>query len=138
KEKANIQALFLLAGGGGGGATGQNTGQGFVNLVHWDDRPGEENSADAISQRTAAALRGLRDAQIFTTVPGAVRGLGDSGFTMQFQNSSGMPREQFLAARDRLVEMANANQRLTSVRLSDLPDAATLKIDVDAQRLTAY
>ncbi|UNU42741.1 efflux RND transporter permease subunit [Sphingopyxis sp. YF1] len=138
QERANIQAVFLLAGGGGGSATGQNTGQGFVNLVHWDDRPGKENSADAIAQRTAAALRGLRDAQIFTTVPGAVRGLGDSGFTMQFQNSSGMPREQFLAARDRLIEMANANKRLTSVRLSDLPDAATLKIDVDTQRLTAY
>src|SRR3546814_12774697 len=34
--------------------------------------------------------------------------------------------------------MANDNPRLTSVRLSDLPDVSTLKIDVDTQRLTAY
>src|SRR3546814_3071103 len=34
--------------------------------------------------------------------------------------------------------MANANPKLTSVRLSDLPDVATLKIDIDTQRLTAY
>ena len=139
QEKANTQALFLIAGGGGGGASGQNTGQGYVNLVHWDDRPGQENTADAIAQRARKALSGLRDAQIFALVPGAVRGLGDtSGFTMELQNRSGMSADEFAAARDRLLEMANANPKLTSVRLSDLPDVATLKIDIDTQRLTAY
>ena len=137
-EKANVQALFLIAGGGGG-ASGQNTGQGFVNLTHWDDRPGRENTADAIVERARGALSGLRDAQIFALVPGAVRGLGDSsGFTMQFQNRSGMSRAEFAEAREKLLAAANANPKLTSVRLSDLPDVATLKIDVDTQRLTAY
>ena len=139
QEKANVGALFLVAGGGGGGATGQNTGQGFLNLVHWDDRPGKENTADAIADRTRKALSGLRDAQVFALVPGAGRGLGDSsGFTMEFQNRSGMSRAEFVAARDRLLDMANANPKLTSVRLSDLPDVATLKVDIDTQRLTAY
>ena len=139
QEKANVGALFLVAGGGGGGATGQNTGQGFLNLVHWDDRPGKDNTADAIADRTRKALSGLRDAQVFALVPGAVRGLGDSsGFTMEFQNRSGMSRAEFVAARDRLLDMANANPKLTSVRLSDLPDVATLKVDIDTQRLTAY
>lgn len=139
-EKANTQALFLVAGGGGGGgAVGQNTGQGFVNLTHWDNRPGEDNTADAIAERARKALSGLRDAQIFALVPGAVRGLGDSaGFTMQFQNRSGMSRAEFVEAREKLLAAANANPKLTSVRLSDLPDVATLKIDVDTQRLTAY
>jgi len=138
-EKANTQALFLIAGGGGGAAAGQNTGQGFVNLTHWDNRPGKENTADAIAERARKALSGLRDAQIFALVPGAVRGLGDSsGFTMQFQNRSGMSRAEFAEAREKLLAAANANPKLTSVRLSDLPDVATLKIDVDTQRLTAY
>jgi multidrug efflux pump len=138
-EKANTQALFLIAGGGGGGAAGQNTGQGFVNLTHWDDRPGKENTADAIAERARKALSGLRDAQIFALVPGAVRGLGDSsGFTMQFQNRSGMSRAEFAEAREKLLAAANANPKLTAVRLGDLPDVATLKIDVDTQRLTAY
>ncbi len=41
--------------------------------------------------------RNLRDAQVFTLVPGAVAGLGDSsGFTMQFQNTQRPePPEQF-------------------------------------------
>ncbi|MBL8650357.1 MAG: efflux RND transporter permease subunit [Sphingopyxis sp.] len=139
QEKANTGALFLIAGGGGGGAAGQNTGQGFVNLVDWDERPGADRTADAIAERARKALSGLRDAQIFALVPGAVRGLGDSsGFTMQFQNRSGLTREQFVEAREKLLAMANANPKLTSVRLSDLPDVATLKVDVDTQRLTAY
>ena len=138
QEKANVGALFLIAGGGPG-ASGQNTGQGFINLVDWDSRPGKDDTADAIADRTRKALSGIRDAQIFALVPGAVRGLGDaSGFTMEFQNRSGMSREQFVAAREKLLAAANANPRLTSVRLSDLPDVATLKIDVDTQRLTAY
>ena len=29
------------------------------------------------------------------------------------------------------VDMANANPKLTSVRLSDLPDVATLKVDIE-------
>ena len=138
-ESKNIESLFLNAGGGGGGASGQNTGQGFINLADWDKRKGPENTADAIAARTRQALSGIRDAQIFALVPGAVRGLGDSsGFNMQFQNRSGMTREEFAEARDRLLAAANANPRLTSVRLGDLPDLATLKVDVDTQRLTAY
>ena len=140
QEKANVGALFLVAGGGGGGgAVGQNTGQGFINLVHWDERPGADRTADAIAERTRKALSGIRDAQVFALVPGAVRGLGDAaGFTMEFQNRSGMSRDEFVAAREKLLAAANANPKLTSVRLSDLPDVATLKIDIDSQRLTAY
>ncbi|HEX7871693.1 MAG TPA: efflux RND transporter permease subunit [Sphingobium sp.] len=139
KEAKNVRALFLVTGGGGGGGpSGQNTGQGFLNLVNWDDRPGKERTAEAIAKRAAASLGNLRDAQIFALVPPAVRGLGQSaGFTLEFQNSSGMTRAEFLDARDELLQMANADPRLTGVRLSDLNDLATLKVDVDQQRVTA-
>ena len=138
-EAANVSSTFLIAGGGGGGGGGQNTGQGFVNLKHWDDRPGQENTAEAIAGRATAAFRGLRDAQVFTLIPGAIRGLGDtSGFSLQLQNSSGMSREEFVVARDRLLALANANPNLSQVRLGDLADVATLKIDIDPQRLSAY
>ena len=138
-EPKNIQTLFTVAGGGGGGgATGQNTGQGFINFVPWDDRPGKDNTADAVVQRASSAFRNLRDAQVFALVPGAIRGLGQSsGFTMELQNRSGMSREAFVAARDRLLAAANSDPQLASVRLSDLPDVSTLKIDIDQQKLTA-
>jgi len=138
QEAENVASTFLVAGGGGGSASGQNTGQGWMNLKHWDERPGEENTAQAIADRASAAFNGLRDAQVFTQVPGAVRGLGDAGFSMQFQNNSGMSREDFAEARDQLIEQAKASPLLAQVRLGDLPDVATLKIDLDTRRLTAY
>ena len=139
QEKANVGTTFLIAGGGGGGASGQNTGQAFVVLAPWDKRKGKDNTAQAIAERATGAFRGLRDAQVFTLVPGAVRGLGDTaGFSMNLQNTSGMSRDQFADARDRLLEMANADPKLAQVRLGDLPDAPTLKVNMDTQRLSAY
>src|SRR3546814_4460153 len=103
-EAANSSHVFTVAGiGAGGSPGGQNTGLGFVSLKSWDQRPGKENSADAITGRMQSALAGLRDAQVFALVPPAVRGLGQSsGFTLELQNSGGLSREEFQAARDKL------------------------------------
>ena len=137
-EKDNLAAIFTLSGGGFG-AAGQNTGQGFLHLSDWDDRKGSENTADAIARRATMAMRSLRDTQFYALVPGSIRGLGtSSGFTMELQNRAGMSREAFSAERDKLLAKANADPKLTSVRLSDLPDVSTLKISMDSQRLTAY
>ena len=139
QEGKNTATMFTVTGGGGGGgASGQNTGQGFINLADWSERKGRENGAEAIVQRASGAFRNFRDAQVFALVPPAIRGLGQSsGFTMQLQNASGMPREQFLAARDKLLAAANNDPALAQVRLSDLPDVATLKVDIDQQKLAA-
>ncbi|MGP7796378.1 efflux RND transporter permease subunit [Sphingomonas sp. CLY1604] len=137
-EPKNSSVLFTVAGGGGGGVSGQNTGQGFLNFVDWKDRKGKENTADAITARASAAFRGLRDAQVFALVPPAVRGLGSSdGFTMELQNTGGLTQDQFNAARDKLLGLANADPMLASVRLTELPDIATLRVDTDAQKLAA-
>ncbi len=138
QESRNVAVTFTVTGGGGGGVSGQNTGQGFINFVPWKDRPGRERSADAIVQRASAAFRNFRDAQVFALVPPAIRGLGQSsGFTMELQNTSGMSREDFIAARDRLLAAANADPDLVNVRLSDLPDVSTLKVDIDQEKLAA-
>jgi multidrug efflux pump len=136
-ERKNIGTFFGVTGGGGG-LSGQNTGQAYVNLAPFDQRKGSQNSAGAIVERASAAFHGLRDAQVFALVPGAIRGLGQStGFTMELQNTTGMSREQFAAARDRLLAAASSNPNLEQVRLAELPDVASLKITVDQQRLAA-
>ena len=135
-EKKNVKTYFTVAGGGQG-AAGQNTGQAFLNLADYDKREGSQNSADAITQRAGAAFRGLRDAQVFALVPGAIRGLGQSsGFTMEMLNTGGMARDDFEAARDRLLAAATTDSRLNSVRLSELPDVASLKVNIDQQRVS--
>ena len=137
-EGGNVRTMFTVSGGGGGSVSGQNTGQGFIALADWADRKGKENSADAITGRASAALRHLRDAQVFALVPPAIRGLGQSnGFTIELQNTGGLPAQQFAAAKDKLLKAAQGDPALASVRLTELPDVATLKVNVDQQRLAA-
>jgi multidrug efflux pump len=138
-EAHNLRTLFTVAGGGGGGGpSGQNTGQGFLNFADWSDRKGHENSADEIVSRASSAFRNIPDGQVFVLVPPAIRGLGQSnGFTMELQNTGGMPYAQFLAARDKLLDFATKDPGLASVRLTELPDVATLKVDVDQEKVTA-
>src|SRR6476469_8751482 len=136
-EKKNVKTYFSVAGGGQG-AAGQNTGQAFLNLADYDKRKGAKNSADAIVQRASGAFRWLRDAQVFALVPGAIRGLGQSsGFTVELLNTGGLSQDQFEAARDQLVDEASSNPKLATVRLSELPDVASLKVAIDEQRVAA-
>jgi multidrug efflux pump len=136
-DKKNFKTYFIVAGGGQG-VTGQNAGQSFINLADFDKRKGSENSADAIVQRARNAFSGYRDAQVFALIPPAIRGLGQSGgFTMELQNSSGMSQDKFEEARDRLLQMASKEPTLQQVRLSELPDVSTLKINVNQERISA-
>ncbi|WP_200888723.1 hypothetical protein, partial [Staphylococcus aureus] len=77
------------------------------------DRGGAVPVARTSVQRAAGAFRNFRDAQVFALVPAAIRGLGQSnGFTLELQNTSGMSRTDFVAARDRLLAAANADPDL--------------------------
>jgi len=137
KERDNIAVMFIVAGGGQG-AAGQNTGQGFVNFVDWSEREGAENSADGIVERAGKAFSQFRDAQVNALVPAAIRGLGQTnGFSLQLQNTSGMTREEFTAARDKLLELAEGDPVLAGVRLGELPDVATLQVNIDQPKLAA-
>ena len=49
-----------------------------------------------------------------------------------------MSPENFAAARDKLIAAASAERSLASVRLSELPDVASLKVDINQQRLAAF
>ena len=137
KQEPNIAAAFSVSGIGGGGAPGgQNTGVGFVGLKDWSERHDADSSADAIMARASAAFSGLRDAMVFALVPPAVRGLGQSnGFTIELQNTSGMELAEFQAARDRLMGMAQGDPTFVGVRLTELPDVPTLRVDVDQQKV---
>jgi multidrug efflux pump len=136
-EKKNVNQYFTVAGGGQG-QSGQNTGQAFISLADYSQRKGAQNSADAIAQRATAAFRGFRDAQVFVLIPPSIRGLGQStGFTMELQNTGGMSQDQFAGVRDKLLAAANADPNLSQVRLSQLADTPTLKVDVDQPTLAA-
>jgi len=138
-ESSNVNTFFTVAGTAGpGGGVGQNLGRGFIMFKDWDDRPGKENTADAITRRATQGLSGLRDAQIFALTPPAVPGLGQSnGFQVQLLNDGNLSAEAFAAARDRILAAAASDSELAAVRLQELPNVASLKVDLDHQKLAA-
>ncbi len=136
-----VQVIYTVSGqgGGGGGGGGQNAGRGFMMLKPWDERTTSALSAEAITKRATRDLgKQLRDAEFFATSPPAVRGLGQSnGFSMQFLNTGGLSRAEFKARRDALVQDAQADPALASVRLGTLEDNPTLEVDIDDEKVGA-
>jgi multidrug efflux pump len=138
-EKQNIETLLTVSGGGGGGSTSQNAGRGFISLTDWDDRKGDQNTAESITKRATSALSGgYRDLEFYALQPPIVRGLGQStGFSAEVLNSSGLSTDDFNKLRDTILTEARALPQLSNVRLSTLPDQPTLKINTDTQALSA-
>ena len=133
-----VSGVYTVAGAGVNG-TGQNAGRGFILFKDWKDRTGSASSADALTKRATKEIGAqLRDVEFFALPPPAVRGLGQStGFTMEFLNSGGLSREQFKAARDRLLDAAKSDPALSSVRLGSLEDNPNLRVTVDDEKLGA-
>jgi multidrug efflux pump len=138
-ESGTVETFFTVAGTSGpGGNIGQNVGRGFIMFKPWDERPGAENSTDAVTRRASQSLAVMRDAQIFALTPPAVPGLGQStGFEVQILNAGNLSAEAFNAARDKVLAAARADPSLSAVRLQEMPDVASLHIDIDHQKLAA-
>jgi multidrug efflux pump len=138
EEKRDVPIVFLILGQSQAGS-GQNAGRGFIALAPWDQREGPGQSAAAITQRASAKLGGqLRDAEFFALNPPPVRGLGQSsGFTLELLNTGGLSREEFRAARDRLLAAARGDPLLNSVRSNTLDDTPTLHVDIDQEKVGA-
>jgi multidrug efflux pump len=137
KEQKNVTTIFAVVGQSQAGA-GQNAGRGFIAFAPWDQRSGEDNSAQAITQRATRSLSHLRDAEFFALNPPPVRGLGNSsGFTMQLLNTGGLDRARFKAARDQLLAAARNDPGLSNVRVNALEDVPTLSVDIDQDKVGA-
>ncbi|MED5526248.1 MAG: efflux RND transporter permease subunit [Pseudomonadota bacterium] len=137
QEKDNLNTIFTISGFSFGGS-GQNAGMGFLSLKNWDQRPGAENSAGAISARANKNLAKIRDARVFSMLPLAIRGLGHSaGFDFQLLANAGTSRQQLTELRDQLLAEARQDPLLSSVREGSISDTPQLKINIDDAKASA-
>ena len=130
-EKENVN-LVLIRYGRNNAGTGQNLGQGFVALKHWDDRAGEKNSAEAIRKRALKYFSEFPNAQVNVTLPASVNGLGATdGLDLWIQDINGQG-QQFL---DQTVkQLQNQSEKYSSFEKLDKQSTdskATLSVDID-------
>ncbi|PPK19080.1 hydrophobe/amphiphile efflux-1 family RND transporter, partial [Klebsiella pneumoniae] len=59
-EKANVESVFTVNGFSFSGQA-QNAGMAFVSLKPWEERNGDENSAEAVIHRAKMELGKIRD-----------------------------------------------------------------------------
>jgi len=137
-EKDSVKEVLTLSGFSFAGR-GQNMGMAFVSLKPWHERSGEAASAAAVAERLNAAMAAVRDARVIAFIPPAIIELGNAtGFDFQLQNEAGLPREQFLAARNQLLGTAAQDPALMAVRPNGQEDTPQLKIEVDQASASAH
>lgn len=134
EEKDNISSIFTISGFTFGGS-GQNSGMGFISLKNWSERVGSDNTAESIAAKATAALSKIKDAKVFTMIPPAISGLGQSdGFSMEIKADGGTTREQLLKVRDNIIDEAKNNKQLSSVRFDGTDNAAQINVRVDQSK----
>ncbi len=118
--------------------SGQNAALAFVNLKHWDERKGEEHSAQAVADRAFGAFAGIRDAFVFSLSPPSIPELGNAtGFNFRLQDRGGAGHEALTAARNQMLGMAAESKVLAGVRPDGLEDAPQLQVDIDRDHASA-
>tara|TARA_R110001592_G_scaffold35495_3_gene120743 strand:- start:31892 stop:34993 length:3102 start_codon:yes stop_codon:yes gene_type:complete len=94
-----------------------NTGVAFVTLIDWDERPGEEHSAQAVANRIAGLGAQLQEANVFAFVPPPIMGLSLTGGVEGYLQVLGESDPLKLKAEaDQFVAAASQRPELTNVR----------------------
>ena len=117
---------------------GQNVGLSFTTLKDWSERKAKGSDANSFAGRLMGAMMTLRDGFIYTLVPPSIPELGNSdGFTFRLQDRSSKGHAALLAARNELVQKANASPILAGVRFDGVDDAPQWQIDINRDAVYA-
>ncbi|HEX2223711.1 MAG TPA: efflux RND transporter permease subunit, partial [Thermoanaerobaculia bacterium] len=131
REQPQLQNVIFVRGFSFFGQ-GQANAMSFASLYPWDQRPGEENSAQALVARANAEFAKIKQAMVFVLNPPAIQGLGvASGFTFKLQDRAGHGHEELLQARNQLLGLAGGSPLLVGVRPEGQADAPQLRVQID-------
>lgn len=134
-EKDNTNFIFTISGFNFSGSA-QNAGMAFVALKDWSLREGKENTSAAIAGRSMGYLSQIKDANVFSFTSPSIAGLGQSaGFNLFLQGVGS--RDSLIASRDSLLKAASENPKLQGVRMNELKEMPSLKINIDIEKATA-
>ncbi|EKU56686.1 RND transporter, HAE1 family [Acinetobacter sp. WC-323] len=130
-EKANLNGVMVIHGRNFSG-TGQNLGQAFVSLKHWDERQGTKNSAQQIRARAMQYFAQNNQARIMVMMPSVIRGLGNSDkIDFWLQDTKGLGRQSLLSSFQDLQQQGNALDSVENVDKKGNDDQAVLNIKID-------
>jgi len=138
QEKENVESVFTVNGFSFSGQ-GQNSGIAFVSLKPWEDRPGEQNGAEAIVGRATKAFSQIKDGLVFPFNLPAIIELGTAtGFDFELIDQANLGHTLLTQARNQLLSMVKDHpDLLVRVRPNGLEDTPQFKLDIDQEKAQA-
>jgi HAE1 family hydrophobic/amphiphilic exporter-1 len=135
-EKRDVASAFTVGGFSFSGAS-PNRGILFVRLKPYDERRGDEQSAQAVVTRLRGKLfGGISGAIVVPFLPPPIRGLGAfGGFQFEVLDQTGGPIENLAATTQNLVQQGNRSQELRGLFTSFTTGDPQLYVDIDRQRV---
>ena len=134
KERDNVDLVMIRYGRNYSG-TGQNLGQGFIALKHWDQRSGQENSAQFIRARAMAHFKENPQAQITISMPPSVNGLGQTdGLNFWIRDLNGQGRNFLLEQFKDLKLQSEQAHHFENLDQNANPDKAELQIKINQKQ----
>ena len=120
---------------------GTNQGRATLTVIlkPWEERSGDENSAEAVIHRAKMELGKIRDGFVIPFNMPAIVELGTAtGFDFELIDQAGLGHDALTQARNQLLGMAAQHPAsLVSVRPNGLEDTAQFKLEVDQEKAQA-
>ncbi len=131
QEKQNVNLVMMRYGRNFSG-TGQNLGQGFIALKHWDERSGKQNTAQAVRERAVKFFKSYPHAQVTVSLPPSVSGLGQTdGLDFWIRDIDGKGRAYLDMVFKNMQEHAGEFKSFENLDKKSNPDKASLNVNID-------
>jgi HAE1 family hydrophobic/amphiphilic exporter-1 len=129
-----IQAVFSVLGFSFTGAA-PNNGMMFARLRDWNERPGKDQSLDAVLNRIRGQLFGIPGAVVVAFAPPGIQGLSVfGGFQFELLDQSGGDINGLATATQALVGAGNKSGRVTGLFTPFRADDPQLVVNIDRDR----
>ena len=132
QEIPQIENFNKVAGFGMGSGSGASHGMFIVKLKHWDERPGEENSVDAVSEEIYRRTAHIKNASIFVFSPPMISGYGTgNSFELYLQDRGGKGIDALSQVTNNFLDALNKRPEIQRAFTSFSANFPQYRVDVD-------
>lgn len=131
KQIPQIESFNMVAGFSMG-TSGASHGMFIVKLKHWDERPGKENSVDAVREEIYRRTAHIKNATLFVFAPPMIMGYGSgNNFEMYMQDRAGKGMEALSEVTNNFLAELNKRPEIQMSYTQFSPNFPQYRVNVD-------
>lgn len=131
KQIEQIESFNMVAGFSMG-TSGASHGMFIVKPKYWDERPGKENSVDAVREEIYRRTAHIKNATLFVFAPPMIMGYGSgNNFEMYMQNRAGKGMEALSEVTNNFLAELNKRPEIQMSYTQFSPNFPQYRVDVD-------